>query len=598
MKKKLCLILSLVMILATFSPYALAKENKVEYTYKALKDNTVEITAYKGTDTDVVVPAKLGGKIVSRVGELAFSNNKNIVTLKISDGIKKISDDAFQGCTSIKTVVLPNSITEIGFGAFQGCVSLSEINLPTKLKTISQALFWYCESLKEITIPSSVSEIESEAFTNCISLEKVNFSKGLKSIGFRAFVECKSLKEVILPSTLKTVDADAFYNCTALEKVSVPDGLKYFNSDALFNTAFWLNEENWENGLLYIGNHLITSKDSVSGDVKVKKGTKSISPSVFFNCKELTSVYIPKSVVSFAKQYTSCFQGCSKLKTITVDKENKYYSSAAGILYNKDKTVIYRYPSAKSGKVFNIPKKVVRIENGAFAGSKNLTTINFDNDSKAVIGWSSLYDCKAIKTMTIPRNVTVDEECGLGWYYKGEDLDMDGRINGWVKGFVLKGYAGSDAENYASCAAVKFVSLCKNGKSHKTVKAKGKAPTYFEYGYTAHKRCTVCGERIGCYQVNKKYLDMTSISVASGKGFIKVSYKAVKDANGFQVMYVDKNRKQVRKIFMTDKSTTVKITGVPKGEYKVFARAMIKKGNQKAYSSWCFDGKMRVVTVK
>ena len=576
MKKILSLLLSFTMILLVFVPVVSAKgERKSDFSYKTLKDKTIEITAYNGNAQDVVVPAVIDGKKVSSIGELAFIRKNTIKNLTISEGITKIDCDAFMGCESMKNVVLPKSIKEIVYGAFQGCVSLETINLPVGITKIDEAVFWFCESLKEINIPDSVTEIGDSAFYNCVSLSKVTFPKSLKILGYAAF-----------------------FDCTSLEKIRITNNLKELGMYAFKNTGYWNNKENWENGILYLGKYILGAEKTLSGAVKIKEGTRIIDTSAFSECKKLTSLHIPKSVRLFSNKYSFSLVDCTNLKSITVDEENKYYSSVSGVLYNKKQTTLFRYPSAKKAKVFNIKKSVSRIENSAFEGSRYLTTVNFDKNSKAEIGYHSFYNCKAMKTLTIPKNVMVNEECGYGLYFKGYDPDFGEDVTGWVKGAVLKGYAGSDAEYYAGCASVKFVSLCKNGKEHKTVNAKGKAPTYFDYGYTAHKRCTVCGEKIGCYQINKKYLDSTKISVSSGKGVIKVSYKAVKDANGFQVMYVDKNGKQVRKIFMTDKSTTVKITGVPKGEYKVFARAMIKEGNKKSYSSWCFDSKARVVTVK
>ena len=599
MKKTISLILSLVTILSVFTLFASAKNDEAkEYAYKVLKDKTVEITAYNGSGEDVVVPATLDGKKVSGIGELSFIRKSTIKKLTISEGIKKISCDAFMGCESMKTVIIPNSVTTIEYGAFQGCSSLEEVKLPSGLKELEEAVFWYCEKLKEIAIPDSVTKIGDSAFFHCASLSKITFPKGLESIGSGAFGECAALESIYLPNSLKTVGYTAFSNCTSLKKIRIANYLKELGMRAFENTAFWNNKGNWDNGVLYLGKYLVGAEKTLSGEVKVKEGTRIIDNSAFSECKKLKSLYIPKSVKAFSREYTMSLYGCSNLKSIIVDKDNKYYTSVSGVLYNKKQTVLYRYPSARKGKAYNIPKSVLKIENGAFEGSRYLTTVNFDKNSKAVIGYLSFYNCKAMKTLTLPQNVKVDEECGYGIYYKGVDPDF-GIVPGWVKGAVLKGYAGSDAEYYASCAAVKFVSLCKDGKEHKLVKMNGKEPTYFEDGYTPHERCTVCGERIGCYKIERKYIDSTKISVSSGKGYIKVSYKAVKNANGFQVMYVDKNGKQVRKIFMTNKSTTVKITGVPKGEYKVYARAMIKNGNQRSYSRfWSYDAGARTVTVK
>ena len=667
MKKTISLILSLVLILSTFSPYALAKEITEKFSYTVLKDGTVEITKYNAKEKDVVIPAKLNGKKVSSIGERAFGWKRKIRTLKISegitkigegtffecislktvtlpkslksigavafgycrsleainipDGIKKIENNTFDHCDSLKEVVIPSSVTEIGnyafflcgslkeiflpdsvksIGdcAFANCVSLETINIPDGIEIISEGAFWRCKLLKEIKIPDSVTEIGSSAFGSCVSLSDIALSKNIKKVGDFAFEGCESLEKIALPSTLKYIGKKAFLGCTALKEITMPRTINNIYPCAFKNTAYWNDENNWKNDTLYIENYLIGAKETLSGDLKIQEGTRVVDYSIFDNCKELTSVYIPKSVISFAKKKNVCFDNCTNLKSITVDEDNKYYSSVLDVLYNKKQTILFRYPSAKEAKVFNLPKNVSRIENSAFNGSKYLTKINFDKDSKVTIGVYSLYKCNEIKTITIPKNAKVNLLCGIG--FNSVWIDDEGwiRDRDYVKDFVLKGYAGSDAEEYAKEFEVKFVSLCKNGKAHKTVKAKGKASTYFELGYTAHRVCTVCGEKIGCNPIPKKLVKQPKVSVSSGKGYIAVTYNAVKNANGFQVIYKELNGKEVRKIFMANETTTVKITGLPKGIYKVRVRAMLKKGNQRAYSILSFDGKADPVRVR
>ena len=67
----------------------------------------------------------------------------------------------------------------------------------------------------------------------------------------------------------------------------------------------------------------------------------SIAPSAFEYCNSFWSIEIPDSVTSIA---LSVFDKCSSLESITVDVNNGYYSSQDGVLFNKTKTKLIKYP--------------------------------------------------------------------------------------------------------------------------------------------------------------------------------------------------------------------------------------------------------------
>ncbi|MDD2269397.1 MAG: leucine-rich repeat protein [Eubacteriales bacterium] len=89
----------------------------------------------------------------------------------------------------------------------------------------------------------------------------------------------------------------------------------------------------------------------------------------------------------------SFFLNNSNCKSITVDSKNLYYTSEDGVLYNKDKTVLVRYPVAKEGSSFTIPKSVITIDHSAFAYCKNLQEIIIPDGVK-VVGTSAFMGIK------------------------------------------------------------------------------------------------------------------------------------------------------------------------------------------------------------
>lgn len=175
-------------------PEAVLSVSAAESTYENLtytteEDGTVTITGCSAdVSGDVELPAEIGGKSVTRIG-----------------------DSAFQGNTAITGVSVPDSVTSIGDSAFAGCTALTHIDLPQTMTSFGREVFNTCTSLEKITIPEGITSLPAMADTEMAD----------SWYGFLAF--CTSLKEVQLPSTLKTIDEAAFYSCTALESLQIGD---------------------------------------------------------------------------------------------------------------------------------------------------------------------------------------------------------------------------------------------------------------------------------------------------------------------------------------------------------------------------------------
>ena len=76
-----------------------------DYDYRVLNDGTVEITDYKGSDTNLVIPSEIDGKKVTSIGEDAFFDCPSLENVNISDSIKTIGSGAFYGCRKLNNVV-------------------------------------------------------------------------------------------------------------------------------------------------------------------------------------------------------------------------------------------------------------------------------------------------------------------------------------------------------------------------------------------------------------------------------------------------------------------------------------------------------------
>ncbi len=391
------------------------------------------------------------GNGVTSIGRIAFSDCTSLTSVTIPNSVTSIEDYAFGGCTSLTSITIPDSVTSIGYDAFGGCTSLTNIIIPdgtTEIssssfedtayynnesnwdngilyignhlikakdnvsgsveikqgtKTIANSAFYHCWHLTSVTIPDSVTSIGSSAFNYCTSLTSVTIPDGVTNIGDYAFMHCTSLTSITIPDSVTSIGKSAFNGCKSLTNIIIPDGTTEIGSSSFEDTAYYNNESNWENGILYIGNHLIKAKKDVFDHVKIKQGTKTIADSAFQTCSSLTSVTIPDSVTSIGG---FAFEYCTSLKSVT------------------------------------IPDSVTGINESTFENCKALTKVTIGN-SVTSIGGHAFYDCTSLTSITIPENVKTISEYAFNHY----------------KDFIIYGYAGSEAERYANKNGFKFVAI-------------------------------------------------------------------------------------------------------------------------------------------
>lgn len=114
-----------------------ASPHKVEgdYTYEITTDGNARILAYDGSEADVVVPATLGGRNVTEIGNSArpvFVANAAIRSITFPDTLKEMSGlPLFYGCENLETITIPASVTGMHFHSVADCFISDCPNLKT-----------------------------------------------------------------------------------------------------------------------------------------------------------------------------------------------------------------------------------------------------------------------------------------------------------------------------------------------------------------------------------------------------------------------------------------------------------------------------------
>jgi len=251
----------------------------------------------------------------------------------------------------------------------------------------------YTGSKTEVIIPSRIQNLP------------------VTSIGDRAFAFRHYFTSVTIPNSVTSIGDCAFYPCSLVAINVVAD-----------NTAYTS-----ENGVLYNKNKTTLIAYPVrkaNNTFVIPNGVTKIEKNAFSQCTNLTSIIIPDSVTNIGEgafYYTNlinitlpnsvtfignnAFNCCENLSVINVNNANTVYSSENGILYNKAKTTLIKYPDKKTDSTFIIPKSVTTIGDSAFYCCYNLIGITVPN-SVTSIGDNAFSGCYNLIGITIPNGVT------------------------------------------------------------------------------------------------------------------------------------------------------------------------------------------------
>lgn len=194
----------------------------------------------------------------------------------------------------------------------------TEIEIPAIVagdKTVTAVVdFTDAIYLKTVKLPDTITIIELNTFKGCTALETINIPASVTKIGTSAFEGCTSLKEIVIEGDKVTIESKAFKDCTSLSKIVLADTITCYPAcDSFENTAYSNNSQNWVNGALYVGTHLVNTNSSLPQAVEVKDGTIAISNGAFDNCS-ISSISFPASIKYIPG---GTFRTCSSLTRAT-----------------------------------------------------------------------------------------------------------------------------------------------------------------------------------------------------------------------------------------------------------------------------------------
>lgn len=135
--------------------------------------------------------------------------------------------------------------------------------------------------------------------------------------------------------------------------------------------------------------------------IKISNGITNLEYGAFFACMNVKKIEIPESVTYIG---SDAFYGCINLEEIIVAENNSNFMSENGILFNKDKTEILRYPAGRKDTNYVIPNNIKTIGYGAFDDSMYLYSIQIP-DGVTTIEDYAFYSCTSLRTIEVPESM-------------------------------------------------------------------------------------------------------------------------------------------------------------------------------------------------
>ena len=425
MKRMMLMLVTAVLCLALSIAAASVEYTDTGYGYEIKQDGTIRVVDYLGKfsrdnpSQHIVIPSEIDGRIVSEIGNGAFSGGYSVYEAVVPGSIHTIGDDAFAS-SGIYRVILKEGVESIGESAFF-MTPLEYIVLPQSLKSIGWGAFMGCENLTDISIPANVQSIQANAFAGCEDLQAIQIPVGIAKISFGMFSDCVNLEKVELHNGVMVIDDDAFENCRSLSEITLPenDELRIGEQAFLGAGIKEIHQKNKKNRYQVIDEVLydMETMTAMYGLKSEKKqasflsGTKRIVEGAFMNHPYLEQVVLPQEVTRIEER---TFMNCTNLKSIEFPATLKEIGEDA-------------FCGCKVLESLNLPRSLEKIGAGAFSGCFSLQNVLVPGSVKVLaggvfsecinlkelvlsegierIGGLSLYGCESITQIIIPRSV-------------------------------------------------------------------------------------------------------------------------------------------------------------------------------------------------
>ena len=361
-----------------------------------------EVTAYSGSEVEIILAEKYLGVPVKQIGAYAFYESK-IKRVFIPDTVTVIADSAFYGCNKLTEVDIPDSVTHIGRSAFADCAALSSLSLGKGVVHVGNEAFRDCSSsiytehesiiyLSDNDNPYAAVLCPSDRAASSYALHE-----DTELISANAFMECDSMTEIYIPSSVRGIGEFAFKDCFALVRVYIED------LTAWCKTEIAHSADNSSCPTKYANDLYLKDEDKPITDLVIPDGVSSVGAYAFLGCKSIRTVTIPTGVLSIG---ADAFAECTSIEEVlTPDLKSwlsiRFETSASNPLANGCPLYVGEGESRKRLTELALPEDIHEIGDFAFIGCESLKIVRLHNKLEK-IGVDAFSGCEAVDELYIP----------------------------------------------------------------------------------------------------------------------------------------------------------------------------------------------------
>ena len=216
------------------------------------------------------------------------------------------------------------------------------------------------DNITSLTVGANMLDLQLSPLQSWTKLSAIRVSPASKKFASIAGVLFNKAKTTLLiyprgstqksytaPRGVKTIGSMAFYGCKYLESVALPEGVREIGDSAFSGSGL--------------------------KSIRLPDSLKTIGPWAFGGCSRLQKIDIPKNVQTIN---TSAFWDMPALKQFAVASGSRYFYSADGVLFDKARKTLLKYPRAKAAAVYSIPNTVTNVTGSAFEWCPNIKTLS------------------------------------------------------------------------------------------------------------------------------------------------------------------------------------------------------------------------------
>lgn len=255
---------------------------------------------------------------------------------------------------------IPNSykglpVISIGAYAFESATKINSVSIPESVRHIGVVAF-DCDNFTSNSDMKIVNGWLLSYYKNSYDLSSLPI-KGIAD----GVLSSRYIPDLKLPNTLRFIGRKSFSN-SSLETLRIPDSVEFIG-----DYAFEYSVVNYKTPTIVDG--WLLNSDVVSGSVS--NDVIGIAHNDFADSYVHNTFTVPSKLKFISTAYLYHLVNSS----FAVDESNTYFSVESGCLYNKDKTVLLKYPCLKKDTSFVTPSSVSVIASSSFHGSENLKSL-------------------------------------------------------------------------------------------------------------------------------------------------------------------------------------------------------------------------------